>query len=121
MLPLPGIELTGKSRFSQTFPIVFSSLLNKTLLSAIRVVAAVAWLLPMVPAYSVLSPLREFAAPVVEVLYFRYFIAVCAVILFALAWVYNPKSLPIEGLANAMGPACNHIAISGAKCERYAR
>ena len=64
---------------------------------AIRVVAAVAWFLLLVPAYSILSPLREFATPVVEVLYFRYFIAVWAVILFALAWVYNPKSLPIEG------------------------
>jgi hypothetical protein len=64
---------------------------------AIRVVAAIAWLLLLVPAYSILSPLRQFAAPVVEVLYFRYFIAVWAVILFALAWVYNPKSFPIEG------------------------
>src|SRR5687768_7805775 len=36
MLPLPGIELTGKSRFSQTFPIAFGSLFNKTLLSASR-------------------------------------------------------------------------------------
>jgi hypothetical protein len=40
MLPLPGIELTGKSGFSQTFPIAFGSLFNKTLLSASRLLLA---------------------------------------------------------------------------------
>ncbi|MEO6564343.1 MAG: glycosyltransferase 87 family protein [Nitrosospira sp.] len=57
---------------------------------AIRLTAVVAWFLLLVPAYSILGPLRQLGAlVVVEVLYFRYFLAACAVISVALAWAYS--------------------------------
>lgn len=58
----------------------------------IRLVAVFAWLLLLVPAYSILGPLRQFGVLVVEVLYSRYFLAGWAVILVAAAWAYSQQS-----------------------------
>ncbi|MEP6879726.1 MAG: glycosyltransferase family 87 protein [Nitrosospira sp.] len=56
---------------------------------AIRLVAGVAWLLLLVPAYSILGPLQQFGTLVVGVLYFRYFLAAWAVISVAVVWAYS--------------------------------
>jgi len=64
---------------------------------AIRLVAVVAWLLLLVPAYSTLDPLRQFGELVVEVLYFRYFLAAGVVICGATLWAYHTRNLSPTG------------------------
>ena len=64
---------------------------------AIRLVAVVAWLLLLVPAYSTLDPLRQFGELIVEVLYFRYFLAAGLVICVATVWAYRTRNLSPTG------------------------
>jgi len=62
-----------------------------------RLVAWLAWLLLLPPAYSLLGPVRQFGTPVVELLYSRYPIAVLGVICAALAGSHRAN-------ADAKGP-----------------
>jgi hypothetical protein len=76
-----------------------------------RIVAIIAWLLLLVPAYSTLTPLRPLGGFIMGVLYFRYFIAASAVILVAVAWGYSTA----RGLSARPAPACSPDAIDANK------
>ena len=70
-----------------------------------RIVAIVAWLLLLVPAYSTLTPLRPLGGFIMGILYFRYFIAASAVILVAVVWSYSTAR------DDRTAPAVRHVRI----------
>ncbi len=73
----------GHSFLFSTFLVAYCAVYGKA--SGTRIIAALAWVLLLIPAYSELRFLRDLAPALTEVLYFRYPIAVAAVIVVAIA------------------------------------